>query len=55
MTDTPHTISPFDTASPLDARYYLADRDFFRRLHPYTSEGRGAEASASSSSYMPAR
>jgi adenylosuccinate lyase len=34
-----HAINPFDTASPLDARYYLADRDFFRRLHPYTSEG----------------
>lgn len=31
-------MNPFDTASPLDARYYLADNDFFRRLHPYTSE-----------------
>jgi adenylosuccinate lyase len=39
MTDTPNLINPFDTASPLDARYYLADRDFFRRLRPYTSEG----------------
>ncbi len=32
-------MNPFDTASPLDARYYLADRAFFERLHPYTSEG----------------
>jgi adenylosuccinate lyase len=32
-------MNPFDTASPLDARYYLADRDFYQRLHPYTSEG----------------
>ena len=32
-------MNPFDTASPLDARYYLADREFFQRLHPYTSEG----------------
>src|SRR5947209_858200 len=32
-------INPFDTASPLDARYYLADHDFFLRLRPYTSEG----------------
>src|SRR5262245_149028 len=31
-------MNPFDTASPLDARYYLADREFFARLHPYTSE-----------------
>ncbi len=31
-------MNPFDTASPLDARYYLADRDFFTRLHPYVSE-----------------
>src|SRR4051812_856461 len=35
-TDDP--MNPFDTASPLDARYYLADADFFRRLPPYTSE-----------------
>ena len=32
-------MNPFDTASPLDARYYLADADFFQRLHPYVSEG----------------
>jgi len=31
-------INPFDTASPLDARYYLADEGFFNRLHPYVSE-----------------
>jgi adenylosuccinate lyase len=31
-------MNPFDTASPLDARYYLADTDFFNRLHPYVSE-----------------
>jgi adenylosuccinate lyase len=31
-------MNPFDAASPLDARYYFADPDFFRRLHPYTSE-----------------
>jgi adenylosuccinate lyase len=31
-------MNPFDTASPLDARYYLADSDFFNRLHPYVSE-----------------
>lgn len=31
-------INPFDTASPLDARYYLADAEFFRCLHPYVSE-----------------
>src|SRR5262245_2771343 len=31
-------MNPFDTASPLDARYYLADSDFYQRLHPYVSE-----------------
>src|SRR5262249_423915 len=31
-------MNPFDTASPLDARYYLADQGFFKRLHPYVSE-----------------
>jgi adenylosuccinate lyase len=31
-------MNPFDAASPLDARYYLADKDFFARLHPYVSE-----------------
>jgi adenylosuccinate lyase len=31
-------MNPFDAASPLDARYYFADSDFFSRLHPYVSE-----------------
>src|SRR2546430_4818520 len=31
-------MNPFDTASPFDARYYLADSEFFERLHPYVSE-----------------
>jgi adenylosuccinate lyase len=31
-------MNPFDAASPLDARYYLAETDFFQRLHPYVSE-----------------
>ncbi len=31
-------MNPFDAASPLDARYYLAEKDFFERLHPYVSE-----------------
>jgi adenylosuccinate lyase len=31
-------LSPFDAASPLDARYYLADADFFRELSPFVSE-----------------
>lgn len=31
-------MNPFDTASPLDARYYLADEGFFKQLHPYVSE-----------------
>jgi adenylosuccinate lyase len=31
-------MNPFDAASPFDARYYFADRDFFERLHPYVSE-----------------
>src|SRR5262245_6137618 len=38
-THPPTLMNPFDTASPLDARYYLADHDFFTRLRPYTSEG----------------
>src|SRR5262249_57124720 len=37
--EPPTLMNPFDTASPLDARYYLADRDFFQRLRPYVSEG----------------
>src|SRR5439155_5293651 len=32
------TMNPFDAASPLDARYYLAEKDFFERLHPFVSE-----------------
>lgn len=31
-------MNPFDTASPLDARYYLADEGFFKQLHPFVSE-----------------
>src|SRR5207253_2711741 len=31
-------MNPFDAASPFDARYYFADREFFERLHPYVSE-----------------
>src|SRR4051795_11238931 len=31
-------MNPFDAASPFDARYYFADADFYRRLHPYVSE-----------------
>jgi adenylosuccinate lyase len=31
-------MNSFDAASPLDARYYLAESDFFARLHPYVSE-----------------
>jgi hypothetical protein len=31
-------LSPFDAASPLDARYYLAGADFFRELSPFVSE-----------------
>jgi adenylosuccinate lyase len=31
-------MNPFDAASPFDARYYFADRDFYQRLHPYVSE-----------------
>ncbi len=32
-------MNAFDAASPLDARYYFADADFFQRLHPFVSEG----------------
>ncbi|MBI3407067.1 MAG: adenylosuccinate lyase [Planctomycetes bacterium] len=32
-------MTPFDAASPFDARYYFADADFYRRLHPFVSEG----------------
>lgn len=31
-------MDPFDAASPLDSRYYLADREFFKKLSPYVSE-----------------
>src|SRR5690242_6304135 len=31
-------MNPFDAASPLDARYYFADKDFYHPLHPYVSE-----------------
>lgn len=31
-------MNPFDAASPLDARYYLSESDFFQRLHPFVSE-----------------
>jgi adenylosuccinate lyase len=31
-------MNPFDAASPLDARYYLPDPEFYSRLHPYVSE-----------------
>src|SRR5262245_40166933 len=31
-------MNPFDCASPLDARYYLADEPFYRKLHPYVAE-----------------
>src|SRR5207249_4264180 len=32
-------MNAFDAASPFDARYYFADADFYRRLHPFVSEG----------------
>jgi adenylosuccinate lyase len=32
-------LSPFDAASPLDARYYFTDRELFRELRPFVSEG----------------
>jgi adenylosuccinate lyase len=32
-------LSPFDAASPLDARYYFSDPDFFRELRDFVSEG----------------
>jgi adenylosuccinate lyase len=31
-------MNPFDAASPLDARYYLTDAEFYQRLHPFVSE-----------------
>jgi adenylosuccinate lyase len=31
-------MNPFDAASPLDARYYLPEADFYSRLHPFVSE-----------------
>ncbi len=32
-------MNSFDAASPFDARYYFADADFYKRLHPFVSEG----------------
>jgi adenylosuccinate lyase len=32
-------MNSFDAASPFDARYYFADEGFYRRLHPFVSEG----------------
>src|SRR5687768_16443882 len=31
-------MNPFDAASPFDARYYFADREFFEKLNPYVPE-----------------
>jgi adenylosuccinate lyase len=31
-------MNPFDAASPFDARYYFADKEFYERLRPYVSE-----------------
>src|SRR3989442_2232284 len=31
-------MNPFDFFSPLDARYFLAEPDFFQLLPPYVSE-----------------
>jgi adenylosuccinate lyase len=36
-------MNPFDAASPLDARYYLAEPEFYSRLHPYVSEAAQVE------------
>src|ERR1700736_760899 len=33
------SMNPFDAASPLDARYYFAEPDFFEQLNGYVSEG----------------
>ncbi len=32
-------MNSFDAASPFDARYYFADEGFYKRLHPFVSEG----------------
>jgi adenylosuccinate lyase len=32
-------LSAYDAASPLDARYYFSDGEFFRQLCPFVSEG----------------
>jgi adenylosuccinate lyase len=32
-------MTPFDAASPFDARYYFADAAFYEKLHPFVSEG----------------
>ena len=39
MAEPTHPLSAFDAASPLDARYYFTDPDFFRALSPFVSEG----------------
>ena len=39
MTGPAEHLSPYDAASPLDARYYFTDRPFFEELHPFVSEG----------------
>src|SRR5215475_13959577 len=39
LTTHPKPVTPFDAASPFDARYYFADAEFYRRLHPFVSEG----------------
>ena len=31
-------MTPFDAASPFDARYYFADVDFFHKLQPFVAE-----------------
>jgi adenylosuccinate lyase len=31
-------ITPYDAASPFDARYYLGEPQFFEKIHPYLSE-----------------
>ncbi len=38
MSKPTESLSPFDAASPLDARYYFADQSFFRQMSPFVSE-----------------
>lgn len=35
---TIRAMTPFDAASPFDARYYFADAAFYEKLHPFVSE-----------------